>query len=91
MRSSVVEQVAEVGARIGQEPPPGLNEVEVLPPGWTDAPVAQFQDARAGDGGDERRMGGDYGLGTVLGYVVQQAASPRQPVNDSGASGSSMR
>src|SRR5947199_9069945 len=63
----VGEQVAEVGARFGQEPPPGTNKVQFLPPGRADTPVAQFQNARAGDSGDDRRMGGNNGLGTGLG------------------------
>jgi len=41
------------------------------PTGWgADTPVAQFQDARAQDGRDDRRVGGDDGLGTGPGEVM---------------------
>ena len=63
----VGEQVPKVGGWLGQEAAPGTDEMEVFPPDGPDAPVAQFQDPCAGDGGDDRRMGGDNGLGTGLG------------------------
>jgi hypothetical protein len=65
------EQVAEVGGWLGQEAAPGTGQVQVFPPGGADAPVAGFQDARAGDGGGDRRMGGGNGLGTFVGQVMQ--------------------
>ena len=50
---SVREQVAEIGGWLGQEAAPGADEMEFLPPGGAHAPVAQFHDARAGDGGND--------------------------------------
>ena len=50
---SVREEMPKVGVGVGEEAPPGTDEVQLLPLGGADSPVTEFQDGRAGDGGDD--------------------------------------
>ena len=68
----VREQVAQVLTGVVEEVAPGVNDLQVGPPRLADAPVAELEHPRAGDGGDDGGVGGHDHLGLLGREVVQQ-------------------
>jgi len=80
---SSVEDVPKVGLGLVEVAPPVVNEVQVLPLDRGVSDVAQLQDRRAGQGGEQRGVGSAQDLATVAGEAVQhpdqrQAGGERQ-------------
>lgn len=60
------QQVTEVGVRVIEESAPVADEVQLVPPRCPDTRVTQFEDARSGNRGHDRRVGGNYRLRSQL-------------------------